>query len=163
MPVDFVQYINGHVKDFSSIAIRISTPAPIIFNRVTAINYEQSNTPGELRGTSALVLGRSRGQYSANASMTIYVDEYHLLLDALAKVKFPNPRAGYMEKPFDVMVSYAETDSRPVQDVLRACRIVRDSSQNSAGSDPSMIDVDLHVIELIRDRKKATRDGAMPF
>jgi len=158
MPVGFAQLINGHAWDFSSVTITVSTPAPVILTRIASINYEDSLTPSPLRGNSAHKLARSRGQYEASGSMSLYREEFDLLLIALTKAPFPTVTAGYMEKSFKVIVSYGEAASVPSTDELIGCRITRRSSQNQQGSDPIMVDVDLDIMKIRVNGASAVRD-----
>lgn len=151
MTAGFQQLINGHAWDFSSVQITVSTPAPKFITRIASINYEQSLTPGQLRGNSAQVLALTRGQYEASGSMSLYREEYNLLIAALALAPFPPPPAGYMQKSFEIIVNYGELDSIPSVDTLSGCRITRDSSQNQQGGDSLMVDLDFIIIRMLKN------------
>lgn len=159
MTIGFQQLINGHAWDFSSLQVTVSTnAAPVIITRFHSLNYEHSLTPGILRGTSAHKLARTRGQYESSGSMSIYKEEYDILLAALATSPLPNPAAGYMEKPFTFVVSYGEFATVPSTDRIVGCRITRDSSQNQQGGDPLMVDLDFDIMKLYRNGQLAVRD-----
>jgi hypothetical protein len=157
MPVGFAQLINGHVFDFSSISIQVATPVPTFITRITAIGWEQSLTPGFLRGNSAHKLGRSRGTYEASGSMTLYVEEWKLFRAALMLAPVP-PLAGFMEKSFICTITAAEGTSLPMVDVLNGCRITNESRAYQNGSDALMVDLTFDVMRILSDGQSAVRD-----
>jgi hypothetical protein len=156
MPAGFSQLINGHAWDFSSVTIRVNAPTPIILTLVASLNYEQSRTPGVLRGTSAKKLGRSRGQYDASGSMSIYREEFNILVQALAAL--PPVGQGFMEKAFEITVSYGEMTSAPSTDELQGVCIIRTNNQNQQGGDPLFVDVDLDIMDILLDGVPAVID-----
>lgn len=84
------------------------------------------------------MLGRTKGDLKAEGSLTTYLEEWKELLDALGD--------GYMEKSFDITVSYAE-DGRPtVTDKLRGCRIKKVEESHSQGTDGLTMKIDLHIL-----------------
>lgn len=150
------QLINGHVFDFSSIEALVG---PRLITRFSAINYEHGVEQGILRGASPHVLGSTRGQYDANGSFTIYLEEYDLLTTALMGVPTP-PVGGYMEKRFPVVVTYAEPSTgRLIVDTLTGVRILRERRGYSSGADPLMIDVDIHIMRVTANGKHALLDN----
>src|SRR5687768_17906868 len=70
------QLINGHRFDWSSIRVTVLTPAPVICTLIGEVNYEFSRDFGVLRGTSSKKLGRTRGQFDANGSISFYIEEW---------------------------------------------------------------------------------------
>lgn len=158
MSAGLSQLLNGHVFSFSSIRLTVATPVPVILTRFTSLSYEHSLTPGELRGNSAVVIGRTRGEYSANASLTAYLEEWSLLQKALMAA-LPL-LGGFMEKSFIVAATYAEEACLPKSDVLSGCRVVRVGRSYSNGSDALLVDLDLHVMRVIEDGIPAVIDGS---
>ena len=134
--------INGKVFDFSSIKISVNGP---IFTNVQEISYSDSLEPGILRGTSALKQGRTRGEYNAEGSISIYKGDAAVLKTALAALGL----GGFMEAEFDIIVTYAEVAAAvPVVDTLRGCRITNADNSHSQGSDPLQETFDLDIMEI---------------
>lgn len=151
--------VNGHAYDFSSIKC-VSTigTAPLI-ERFTKIDYEHSVDVGELRGRGSKVLATTRGEYSATGSMTVYLEDWQLMKLGLAAL--PLPPGGWMEKRFQLIVSYAEIGSSVVTDVLRGCRVIKAGKSYSRGNEPLMVDLDLHIMEILEDALPAVIDGSI--
>jgi len=143
---EFDQLINGHVYDFSSIEL-VFGPA-LIISRVQSINYEHGVDQGVLRGTSPHMLGSTRGQYDANASLTMYLEDWALAKAALMVMPTPG---GFMEKRFPILVTYAELTRKPIVDTLTGARVIRVRRGNSVGPDPVSVDLDLHVMRILED------------
>jgi hypothetical protein len=157
MSVGFAQLINGLVYDFSSISIQIATPVPTFITRISAIGWEQSLTPGVLRGASAHKLGRSRGTYESSGTMTIYLEEWRIFRAALAAAPIP-PLAGFMEKSFMATVTHAEGTGLPMVDVLNGCRITNESRAYQNGGDALMVDLSFDIMRILSDGQSAVRD-----
>lgn len=140
--------INGVRYDFSSVEINIDGT---LFNGVKEITYKQSLEPGELRGTRAQLIGRTRGKYSAEATLTMFKTEYQQLVAALSAKGL-----GYMETAFDIVVNHSEAAEGVVTDLIVGCRIKDDEDSGSEGSDPLVVKVSLHVMRI-------NRNGANPL
>lgn len=135
--------INGHRYSYASIEADVNGKK---FYGHREISYSQDLEPGEVRGAHSQLLGRTKGELKAEASLTTYMEEWKELLDALGD--------GYMEKSFDITVSYAE-DGRPtVTDKLRGCRIKRVEESHSQGTDALAVKIDLHVLWIEFGNKK---------
>lgn len=127
--------INGHRYSYASIEADVNGKK---FYGHKEISYSQDLEPGEVRGAHSQVLGRTKGDLKAEGSLTTYLEEWKELLDALGD--------GYMEKSFDITVSYAE-DGRPtVTDKLRGCRIKKVEESHSQGTDGLTMKIDLHIL-----------------
>jgi len=147
MPNPIAQLINGNRFDFSSIEIVING---ITYAAVQEITYSHSLEPGQLRGTRADKLGRTRGQYDSEGSITMYKGDYQQMISALALV--PPLLGGYMEKSFLVNVTYSEIQSGElVVDVLQGCRIVSDEDSHTQGSDALQVTANLDIMKLLRN------------
>lgn len=154
--------VNGHAYDFSSIKLTSSIiGAPPLIERFTSINYEHSVDVGELRGRGSKVLATTRGEYSANGSMTLYLEDWQLLRTGLIGV--PVPPGGFMEKRFQIICAYAEIGSSIITDTLRGCRVIKVGKGYSRGNEPLMVDIDLHVMEVLEDAMPAIIDGSLLF
>ena len=139
--------INGVSYDWSS--VRISLGA-LITPALKGIDYSQSLDPGEGRGNSSAWIKRTRGQLKADASFEIYVSEFQDFLDILGE--------GYMERNFDVTVSYQEGTERVLTDKLIGCRIKKHADSPKEGSDPPTVKVDLHLHHIEKNGRKPTTD-----
>ena len=146
------QLINGHKFDYSSIEIHVGgTP----FVAVQEISYSHTLEPGYLRGTAPGKLGRTRGEYNAEGSLTLYMPDYKQLCKQLAAM---NPQAGYMEAVFTITVSYQEiaTSSQLITDVLEGCRFTSAEHSHSQGNDALQVSVDIDIMRIIEN-------GLQPF
>lgn len=137
-----IPLINGVHFDYSSIRVSFDGRDPEI--HVLEISYKDALEPGEVRGTSARVTGRTRGQYKPEASLTLTKAAWSELLENLGQ--------GYMEKSFEILVNYAEVGLPVIPDVITGCRIKNvDESHSDGNSDALKVKLDLHVIQIIRD------------
>jgi hypothetical protein len=153
VPAPFKQLINGNTFDFSSIEITIGA---LSYTNVTEITYSDSLEPGILRGTSAKKKGRTRGEYDAEGSITIYKADLATILAELAALGV----GGYMEASFDVTVTMSEgLVSIPVTDSLVGSRITNIEDSHSQGSDALMSTLTLDLMELSRNGLSATSGG----
>lgn len=137
--------INGMKHDYSSVEISIDGAK---FIGVKEISYKHSLEPGEVRGTRSQLLGRTRGKYSAEGSMTLYLSEYQDLIAKLAAKGI-----GYLEQDFDVEVSYSGRNTDLVTDRLRGCRIKSADKSHSSGEEALVVKCDLHVMYLLESDK----------
>lgn len=135
--------INGHRYSYASIEADINGKK---FYGHKEISYNQELEPGEVRGAHSQLLGRTKGDLKAEASLTTYLEEWQELLEALGD--------GYMETPFDIIVSYAEEGRPTVTDKLRGCRIKRVEESHSQGTDALTVKLDLHVLWIEFDGRK---------
>lgn len=135
--------IDGHRYSFSSVELRV---AGRIYTGVTEISYSVSQEPGIVRGTGARPIGRTRGEYTAEGSLTMLKSDYYDLIQALSL------RAeGYLEASFDVVVTFSELFEPPICDVLRGCRITREEDSHSTGGEALTVSLTLSVMEIIRN------------
>lgn len=135
--------INGVVYDYSSITVTVDG---IPYGGISEINYSDTLDPGVLRGTSALPRGFTRGQYEAEASFTIALQDMLPLREALAAKAIGG---GFMETVFLISVSYREATSPLVTDTIEGCRIKHQENSHSAGNnDGLMTKVDLKVYRI---------------
>lgn len=138
--------VNGHRMSFSSINLAIDGTETIGFRSVT---YNDSQDPGEVRGAHAQIIGRTLGDYTCEASLELYSEELDEFLRAFGD--------GYMERVFDVIVTYSEEDGGPtVTDTIHACRIRAVNRNHTQGTDPLSATIDLHPMWI-------TRSGVNPL
>ncbi len=137
--------INGQIYSFASIEIKVGTQ---IFTGFTDLSYTQTLEPGIFRGTRPEKLARTIGEHNVEGSFTLVKVEYQELIAALGD--------GYMQTPFDITATYAETNSPITTDVLTACRITSEEDSHSQGTDALAVACDLDII-------KMTRNGLLPI
>lgn len=162
MPAIFVQKINGHVWNFSSVSLVVNTPAPVFISQISEINYEYGVEVGTLRGTGAQKLGTTRGDFDANGSITLYEEEWRKMRTALAAVPFP-VGGGYLEKKFTVTVRMGELAEVGTQHVLTGARILRVRRGLSQGVEPNMVGLDLDIMTVMEDGQSPVRDKSGIF
>lgn len=119
--------INGVAHDWSSVEIDLGEDAGI-FTGVTELTYSDNLEPGQAMGTSAQKLARTRGEYSAEGSLSMLLQDSVEFIAALGQ--------GYKEKVFNVTVMYSEPSSGDViTDKLIGCRIGSTEGGGSQGPD----------------------------
>jgi len=139
--------INGIRYDFSSIEFGVSPIfAPIV--GIQAINYEDTLDPGEIRGTSPQVIGRTRGKYDAKADIVCYVAERELIFAAVAALATTS-LIGYREQPFDITVSYSDYLQPNIVDNIVGNRIKKPSSAHKTGQEGLMTKIELHTMYIL--------------
>ena len=140
------QKINGHVFDHSSIEI---TFAGTIIRATQEISYSGTLEPGKLRGTSPAVLGRTRGEGDHEGSFKLAKADFQALVDALGD--------NFMEVDFQIICIYAEDPDPQITDTLNGCRITSWSNASSQGTDPTMVECDMHMLEVLLNDKPSFR------
>jgi len=135
--------INGTRYDFSSVEITIEA---VLFNGVKEISYSDGLEPGELRGNHAQLIGRTRGKYSAEGSITFFKEEFQQFIAALAFKGL-----GSMEASWNASVVYSEIGGAPLMDQLFGCRIKKAEDSGSEGGDALAVKCDLHIMQVIRN------------
>lgn len=149
-PVLIYPLINGLRYDWSCVEIVLGV---LRFSGVKSITYKHMLEPGELRGTRAQLIGRTRGKYSADASIEIYRSEYEVFISQLAIIGAPQG-LGYMETSFDVQASYATTPiDVPLIDKIVGCRLKQADRTNQEGEEALTVKCDLHVMYIIENGK----------
>lgn len=136
---------NDGVKfDFTSIELDI---AGTKFVGVTTVSYSDELEPGPVRASYAHELGATRGEYSAEASMTVLKEEMPNLLALLSDAE----KKGFGEKFFTATVQYSET-GKPVQtDTLEGVRIKKLDNDHQTGPDALVVKIDLRVGLIVHD------------
>lgn len=134
--------VNGVRYSFASIELDV---AGKIILGAKEIAYTETLEPGEIRGTSVQLLGRTAGDYGVESSMTLYREEFDDLLDTLGE--------GYLRKVFDVKVTYADEGAPTKTDRIVGCRIKSVEQSNSQGTDGLEVQIELHVMYLVRDER----------
>lgn len=110
------------------------------------ISYTDTIERGEVRGVGPQVIGHTRGEYKAEGSFVMLKEEF----DAMV-LKWGD---GWMERRFDISVSYAATGAPTVTDQLTGCAISKVETNPSQGTDALEVSCDLTVMYIIRNGKK---------
>lgn len=140
--------INGKRFDHSSHEISFDG---IPNQNISEISYSETLEPGEQRGTAAGKLGRTRGVYNAEGSVTMYVEDW----EALASILVAKGLGGYMEAEFVVTVTMFELTGVPVVHTLRGCRVTSVEDSSSAGSDVREVTIQLDIMQILRGANSA--------
>ena len=104
---------------------------------------------GQVRGAHAEVLGETQGELTNEASLTLYKEEWGVLLNKLGD--------GYMDKRFNVTVLWAtnENVTQIQKDEILGARITGVEHSGSQGSDAPTVSLTLSVMEIRLNGKKA--------
>lgn len=138
--------INGNLFSFASVELTVDGR---VFRGVKSVDYSQNLEPGEVRGTHAELLGRTRGDLKPSASMELFLEEANELLERLGN--------GFMERSFSGVVAYEEPGSGKIRtDELVGCRIKGTSDSHSQGTDGLTRKFDLSL-------QKVRYDGREPL
>ena len=133
--------INGKAYSHSSCEIRIDdVPTPFI----KEIKYSDNLEPGEVRGTSAQLLSRTRGDYKAEASLTFSSR-------GAAEECRERWGDGWMERIFDISVTMKEDDMSTIIDTIVKCRVKKSETGSSQGSDPNEESWELHPMYILKN------------
>lgn len=136
--------INGHYFDFAS--IQIVVPSFGRFTGVTDISYSDSVEVGSVYGTNRKRVGRTTGQQSVEASMTMLKAHFQELIGQVGQFG-----VGYGEVPFNIIVQYAEPGMAAITDELLGVRITGAADTHAEGVEALRVAVTLDVMELKRN------------
>jgi len=127
--------INGRKYDHSSAEIQIQDT---IYTGISAIGWDETLTPGIVRGTAAQKLARTVGEHDAEGSLSMPLEDFAELIAALGD--------GYMGVPFDIVANYSNEGQANTKVELLGCRITNQSGGSEAGSDPAMVEKSLDIM-----------------
>jgi hypothetical protein len=116
---------------------------------LTAISYSDNVDRGEVRGAARQVLGRTRGDYKAEASAEMQLKQYKAL----------RARAGnrFYDLVFPITVNYADTDNDPITtDELVRVRFKKREKDYKVSTDGLTVKLEFDIDGLIED-------GQLPF
>lgn len=138
--------INGTRFEYASIEIKAAGKRYV---GVKSIDYSQDLEPGQVYGTHAQKIGRTRGELKPDGSMEMYKEEATNLIVGLGP--------GYMEVVFDIVVNYSE-GLNIVTDTIKGCRIKKVSDSHSQGTDAITTKLDLDVMSILFNGIKPMKD-----
>jgi hypothetical protein len=142
--------VNGHKHSWASIEIQVGTKK---IRGCKAVSYKNTMEPGEVRGTGVQVLGRTRGDLKSEGSLELFLAEYQELIDELSA-----DGTGFLEKSFDITVSYSEASSPIITDKLIGCRLKGGDKGFSQGTDALSVKCDLSIMYIIENGKHPISD-----
>ena len=131
---------SGNKHDWSSVEIDVDGK---IYTGVTELTYSDELKPGDVGGTNAQRLARTRGKYTAEGSMSMHTEDGHELMLALSA-----GGVGFKEKIFGVTCMYSDPGTAVITDKLIACRITSTEGGGSDGGDPTAIKFGLDVMRV---------------
>lgn len=108
---------------------------------ITEVGYDDEVEPGELRGTSSEILGRTRGEYKPSGKLKMSKKAHNELIAVMGP--------GFFLKPVTLVVAYEEPELGLIVDTLQYCRIKKNSGSSSKGSDPNEVECDLAPIKIL--------------
>jgi hypothetical protein len=144
MPISYPQ-IRGHRYGWSSVQIVLDKLKMTGFQ---SIDYSDSLDPGEVRGTRAALIGRTRGEYSAEGSLVFYREEFEEFGAMVAAGASLYGTTGLMEVSFPIIVQYSEVSNIVIQDLLEGVRLKKIGGGGSEGPDASVIECDLSIMRI---------------
>src|SRR5688500_13362259 len=113
MPVENPR-INGFIHDFSSLECKFDG---LSYPQVKELNYKINRSGNKQYGAGPKPVGRTRGQYSFEASFTMYLWAWEDFKNSVLGGD------GFMEKEFTWIVHYGENGLPTITDELQNCVI----------------------------------------
>jgi len=108
----------GEMKGWNSVTVNLLGRD---LEGITQLAYSDSETKENVYGAGKFPIGRSRGNYEAEASITIYKEEADGLRIALG----PGRRVLDIA-PFDIVVEYETKLGQIFKDIIRNCEFTND-------------------------------------
>lgn len=128
--------INGLAMSWASATINVLGRDVV---GVTGINYDDETQMEDLYGAGQMPVARAEGQYKANASIVLRVEEIVAIQNAA-----PNGRLQDIP-PFDIVVKYIPKDaSTIVTDIIKNCQFMTNGRAVKTGD--KSIETDLKLI-----------------
>lgn len=145
--------VNGKRFYFGSTEINFGIPGFSMPSLgLQSLDYSEELVPGELRGTSPVVLADTTGKYSTEWKIKLPKAEAGFLVQQIAELAAANPDPftgiiqGYGQWKWTVSVNYFDIGQALQTDVGYQCRIKKISDSGKAGSgDALYAEIDLWV------------------
>lgn len=93
---------------------------------ISELSYNDSETKENVYGAGKYPIGRSRGNYEPEASISLYKEEADALRESLGKGKRIQDIS-----PFDIVVEYERENGEIVKDRIRNCEFTNDGVEVS--------------------------------
>ncbi len=129
--------VNGNVYDWSSVEIKLGGD---LYIGVKEIKYSHTLKGVKIKGTHPVAIGRTRGEYDAEGSISLWLAEADAFRQALGN--------GYLEVPFDIVVSYTE-NGKTLTDTIVGAKIAKDEGGGSQSPDGLSVSWDLDVMKIL--------------
>lgn len=120
--------VNGLAYDRSSVTINVNGKDE---TRVLEINYSDSLEAGKYRGTDGTIAMVTRGEYDCEADITLPREDYQAQLNSLGD--------DFGVKEFDIKITFNESGSQVITDVLKLTRIAGNEVGISGNSDATVV------------------------
>jgi hypothetical protein len=166
MPPIQINYplINGHRYSPSSVELQIQTPGGVYLLApagVKSLSYATGLEPGEVRGLSPQIVGRTRGTQADEASMEMFMLEFENLRGNL------NGGVGFMEVPWNMNITLWEPPVAGIQPppvmnhAIIGVRIKKATVNGiTSGNDALSVSLDLSVMRVLLG---PNQPGITPF
>jgi hypothetical protein len=135
--------VNGTRHEWSSIEVKVKGAIVIGLKEVA---YNDKLEPTKVYGAHAQPLGRTRGVYLAEGSITLLLDEANTLIQALGD--------GFKETVFDITIAYSEGGAT-ITDEMIGCRVKSVDQSLSQGADGTVRKFDLDVMYIVWNGKQS--------
>lgn len=123
-----------------------------------SVDYDDSLEPGELRGTSPIVLATTTGKYACSLKLKLPKPETNFLVQQINTVAAANPDPntglvmGYGQWQWSATLNYYDVGQPLQTDLWYGCRIKKISDSSKAGSaDPLYNEIELFLLALSRN------------
>lgn len=141
--------VNGKVYDWESITIAL--PYGVVIG-VESIDYDDGKEAELVYGKGGKALGYGRGNYEANAKMSMLRDEFDRLLEYAKEIG----KALYALPPFPITVSYANDGAPTKTDVIKGAKLTKNAHKAAQGDKKLSVDLELLVTDqIVRDGVRA--------
>ena len=137
--------VNNYLLSYASIEVQADGE---IYTGLKAISYSDKIERSKARGAGREVLGRTAGEYDCEGSMTLMREDFHEMVDRFGD--------GWMDKAFDITVTYAEEGMPTRTDRLVGCLIDGGNTNNEQGTDPLEAELPLNILRI-------ERNGVLPI
>ena len=135
--------VQGTRVEWSSVEVKLAGAAAL---GIKDFSYKDALEPTKVYGLHAQPLGRTRGVYTAEASITLLLDEADALIQLLG--------AGFKEVVFDVTCAYSE-GGKTITDEIIGCRIKTTDQALTQSADGTSRKFDLDVMYIIWNGKES--------
>lgn len=141
-----IPMINGVLHGWADVIVAI---AGVPVTGITSIEYDDKQEIVNKHGAGRFPVGRGRGRITAEAKITLYLEEV-LALQAKS-------RTGRLQDlgQFDVSVSYLNDLGTIITDVIRNCEFSETSRKASEGDTDIKVDLPLNPSHIVWGAKGA--------
>ncbi len=144
--------VNGNKHSWASITLVVGTTS---IRGCKGVAYKNTLEPGDVRGLGVQLLGRTRGDLKSEGSLELYLEEYNQLIAELGA-----DGTGFLEKSFNIVVSYSEPNSAIITDKLIGCRLKGGDKGFSQGTDALTVKCDLSIMYIVENGLNPISDPA---